>query len=107
MSENFMTAGTQIEALVEKKDQLIEKAASLLFEAVKDRMRQNQVKKSMSNDILNILKGFSEEEKNIILSKTIMYLASNQNPEYHDSYIDPTTNKEWQPKPNKNKSFKW
>ena len=60
MGENFMTAGTQIESLVEKKKEIYDKAANLLAEAIMERTNTSTVNMNTKKDILNIIKGFSK-----------------------------------------------
>ena len=77
MGENFMSAITQIEDLVSKKKQIIDRAASLLAEAVLDRIRTGALSKNSERDIKNAIKSFSDEEQTEILTKAMIYIGMN------------------------------
>lgn len=106
MGDNFMTASTKIEHLVEKKEQINDKVAGLIAEAVKDRVQNAQLKNSIVTDILSLIRNFSDEDKSKILAKALFYVVSGTNIETSKPYIDPKTGKEWVPtkNPKKNKS---
>ena len=77
MGETFMSAITQIEDLVSKKRQIIERAASLLSEAILDRIRTGNLTRNTERDIKNAIKNFSPEEQVEILSKAIVFVGMN------------------------------
>ena len=77
MGETFMSAVTQIEDLFTKKNQIIDKAASLLAEAILDRIRTGNLTKNTQKDIMNAIRGFNEEEQVDILSRAIIYVGMN------------------------------
>lgn len=79
MAENFMSAITQIEDLVTKKNQIIDKVAGLLSEAIIDRIKSGTLNKSTQRDVMNAIKGFSTEEQVQILSRAIIYVGMNTN----------------------------
>lgn len=108
MGDNFMSASTKIEHLVDKKEQINDKVAGLIADAVKDRVQHAQLKKSIVTDILNTLRNFSDEDKTKILAKALFYVVSGTNVETSTPYIDPETGEEWTPtkEPKKNKNHK-
>lgn len=79
MSETFMSAITQIEDLVSKKKQINERTASLLTEAVIDRMKSGNLTRATEKDIKNAIRGFSEEEQVDILIRALVMLGMNTN----------------------------
>lgn len=78
--ETFLTAGTQIDGLLLKRNQIFESAAALLVEAIMDRAEDGKVTKSMEKDVNNLIKGFEPEEQSIILNKAVVLLAMNVKP---------------------------
>lgn len=79
MGETFMSANTQIEELISKKKQIIERAASLLAEAILDRIKTGNLTRNTEKDIKNSIRNFSEEEQVEILSKAIVLVGMNNN----------------------------
>ena len=77
MGENFMTAGTQIESLVEKKKEIYDKAANLLAEAMMERTNTSTVNMNTKKDILNIIKGFTPDEQVEVRSTALISSAVN------------------------------
>ena len=77
MGENFMSAITQIDDLVSKKRQIIDRAASLLAEAILDRMHTGNLTKNTEKDIRNAIRSFSPEEQSDILSRALIYIGMN------------------------------
>lgn len=77
MGETFMSAITKIEDLITKKKQINDRAASLLSEAVLDRMKSGNLTRNSEKDIKNALKDFSPEEKEEILVRTLVYIGMN------------------------------
>lgn len=88
MGETFMSAVTQIDDLVSKKRQIIERAASLLAEAILDRVRSGNLTRNTEKDIKNAIKSFSTEEQAEILSKAIIYVGMNSNGKRNNSNYD-------------------
>ena len=90
MGETFVTAITQIEDLISKKRQIIERAASLLSEAILDRIKSGNLTKNTQKDVMNAIKSFSTEEQVEILSRAIIYVGMNtskSNSNYDDDDI--------------------
>ena len=77
MGETFMSAITQIEDLVSKKKQIIERASSLLAEAILDRIRTGNITRNTEKDIKNAIRSFSAEEQTEILSRAIVIVGMN------------------------------
>ena len=77
MGETFMSAITQIDDLVSKKKQIIERAASLLAEAILDRIRTGNLTRNTEKDIKNAIKSFSAEEQAEILARAIVMVGMN------------------------------
>lgn len=77
MGENFTTGRTRIEDLLSKQDQILERAASIVYDAVMDRMQRGKISESTRTDIDNLLTGFIPEQKTIILEKAMILLLSN------------------------------
>lgn len=88
MGETFMSAITQIDDLVSKKKQIIDRAASLLAEAILDRVRSGNLTRNTEKDIKNAIKNFSAEEQAEILSKAIIYVGMNSNGKRNSNYDD-------------------
>ena len=72
-----MTAMTQIQDLLEKEKQITDKAASLLYQAIQDRMNNGTVNANIEKDIINAVSGFPAEKQTVILTKALVYLAMN------------------------------
>ena len=79
MGETFMSASTQIDELVSKKRQIIERAASLLSEAILDRIRTGNLTRNTEKDIKNSLRNFSLDEQTEILTKALVLVGMNGN----------------------------
>jgi hypothetical protein len=77
MGETFMSANTQIDELVSKKKQIIERAASLLAEAILDRIKTGNLTRNTEKDVMNSIRNFSDEEQIQILSKAIILVGMN------------------------------
>lgn len=93
MGETFMTAGTQIEGLIEKRDAILDKTAGLLAEAVIDRAKSGNLKKSTEKDITNLIKDFGADEQAIITRKALLLVAMNAKfgpSQMNDAYDDAT-----------------
>ena len=88
MGENFMSAVTQIEDLISKKKQIIERAAGLLAEAVLDRIKTGNLTRNSEKDIKNAIRNFSSEEQTEILSKAIVLIGMNNNSKNKSNYDD-------------------
>lgn len=73
---NFTTARSEIENLVSKKEQIIVKAAGIVAEAVKDRMKSGKLDTRTSDDIKRLLEGgFSKEDVVSILLQAMVIFA--------------------------------
>lgn len=72
-----MTAGTQIESLVEKKKEIYDKAANLLASAIMERSSTDRVAMNTKRDITNVIKGFTPEEQVEILTTALVILGMN------------------------------
>lgn len=79
MGETFMTANTQIEELISKKKQIIERTASLLTEAVIDRIKNGNLTRNTEKDVKNSIRDFNEEEQIEILSRAMVMVGMNIN----------------------------
>jgi hypothetical protein len=98
MGENFMSAATQIEDLISKKKQIIERAAGLLAEAVLDRIKSGNLTRNSEKDIKNAIRNFSSEEQTEILSKAIILIGMNNNSKNKSGYDD---DDDYRPNPGK------
>jgi hypothetical protein len=100
---NMMTAKTQIEDLVSKRNAIIEKTANIIAEALIDRAKTKGLNGSNKNntvtDIANLIRPFSSEEREEILTKTVIIIAANgkfgktQNNSNDDDYDDLFSNR--------------
>ena len=72
---NFMTAGTVIEDLADKKQAILIKVGNVIAEAVVERAKDDNVNASMQKDIMNLLVDFSDGEKAQILAQVVLNLA--------------------------------
>lgn len=77
MSENFISATTQIGDLVRKRLQIIEKVAGLLADVIIGRMKDGNLTRSNEKDIKNSIKDFSAEEQVDILVKALVITGMN------------------------------
>ena len=77
MSETFMSASTQIDDLVAKKKQILERTASLLAEAILDRIRTGNLTRNTEKDIKMAIRNFTAEEQADILSKALVLVGMN------------------------------
>ena len=77
MSENFMSAITQIEDLIRKKGQILEKTASLIAEAILDRIQSGTLSRNTEKDIKNAIQNFNKDEQVEILSKALVFVGMN------------------------------
>lgn len=71
MTTTYVSAQSLISELISKKDQIIDRAASIVYDVVSSK------KGYAANDIGNLIKDFSEEEQVKILEKVIILLATN------------------------------
>lgn len=74
--KNFMTAGTEIQGLVEKRAQIIEKIANELSEAILSRVSTGKVDRNITKDILNPISELPVEEQRDILLLVSYKVAS-------------------------------
>lgn len=75
---NFTTARSEIENLVSKKEQIIVKAAGIVAEAVKDRMKSGKLDTRTSDDIKRLLGDFSKDDvAEIILQAMVIFAGMN------------------------------
>ena len=88
MGETFMSAVTKIDDLITKKKQIIERAASLLAEAILDRIKSGNLTRNTEKDIKNAIKNFSSEEQVEILSKAIVIVGMNNTSKSYNSDDD-------------------
>ena len=88
MGENFMSTITQIEDYASKKNQIIDKVASLLAEAIIGRIQSGTMNSNTQRDIMNAIKSFNAEEQSQILSKAIIYVGMNMNTTSKSNYKD-------------------
>lgn len=79
MGETFMSAITQIEDLFRKKGQIVEKAASLISEAILDRIQNGTITRTTEKDIKNAVQKFSSEEQIEILTRALVLVGMNIN----------------------------
>jgi oligoribonuclease (3'-5' exoribonuclease) len=77
MPTNFMQAGTEIDGLVSKLDDIVTKAANEVAEACIDRARAGKAGNSLETDVANLVKDFPIELQNKIYLKTIMVITKN------------------------------
>lgn len=102
MGETFMSAITQIDDLISKKRQIIERAAALLAEAIMDRIKTENLTRNTEKDIKNAIKNFNNEEQVEILSKALVLVGMNSNKSNSGNYDDDDFNM----RPNSGKKVK-
>ena len=73
--KNFMEAGTEIDALVSKKEQCLEKISNVLAEACITRAKNGKIN-SLENDIKNVISQLPDEDKIVVLEKLAVILSS-------------------------------
>lgn len=75
---NFMQAKTEIDGLNMKMDDLINKSASVVADALIDRAKKGNInKQSTEKDIENLISSFSPEYQTAIIIKALTLLAMN------------------------------
>lgn len=72
---DFTTANQEIQDLISKRNQIIKKAAGIIADAVKTRANSGRLDSRTKQDINNMLKDFSNEEKVAILTEAIVSVA--------------------------------
>ena len=72
---DFTTAKQEIQDLISKRNQIIKKAAGIIADAVKTRANSGRLDGRTKQDINNMLKDFSNEEKVAILTEAIVSVA--------------------------------
>ena len=76
MGKNFMEAGTEIEALLDKINSDKAKISNIIAQAIVSRAKQGKINTSLASDIDKLLKGLSAEEKYKIMLTVAYYLAN-------------------------------
>lgn len=79
---NFMEAKTEIDGLVQKKNEIINKAANLLASAIIDRARTKGItshneQNTTIKDIGNAISAFPSEDRELIIKKAITIIVAN------------------------------
>ena len=74
---NFMTAKTEIGGLLETREQLLEKTAVFIADAIIDRASDKGVNNSTIRDVEDIITPFSPNERQVILQYALIKVASN------------------------------
>ena len=77
MPTNFMQAGTEIDGLVDKLDQIVNKAANEIAEACIDRARAGKASDTIEKDVANLVKAFPVEIQNRIYLRVITVMSKN------------------------------
>lgn len=72
---NFTTAASEIQNLTSKRNQIIKKAGGIIAEAIKDRTASGRLDGRTKNDIMNMIKEFSDEEKAEILVEALVIIG--------------------------------
>lgn len=73
--KNFMEAGTEIDAMISKKEQCLVKIANILAEACVTRAKSGKVN-SLETDISNTIASLPAEDQVLILKKLSVTLAT-------------------------------
>ena len=73
--KNFMEAGTEIEALVDKKNQCLVKISNILAEACMTRAKNGKLN-SIENDINNLIASLPAEDQVVVLRKLSVTLTN-------------------------------
>jgi hypothetical protein len=73
---NFMTAGTEIEGLKDKRNAILQKVGNTLAIACVERGREGKVNGNMPQDIYKLLDGFSSDEQVSILCVALTAVSS-------------------------------
>lgn len=72
---DFTTASQEIQDLVTKRNQIIKKAAGIIADAVNTRANSGRLDNRTKQDIANMLKDFSNDEKVAILTEALVSVA--------------------------------
>lgn len=72
---DFTTASQEIQDLVTKRNQIIKKAAGIIADAVKTRANSGRLDDRTKQDITNMLKDFSNEERVAILTEALVSVS--------------------------------
>lgn len=73
--KNFMEAGTEIDAMISKKDQCLVKISNILAEACVTRANSGKMN-SLETDIANLINPLPAQDQIIVLKKLAVTLAS-------------------------------
>lgn len=78
MGENFMSIITRIKSdIVETRKKMHEKTASLITEAILDRVQNGTISRNTEKEINTAIEDFSEKEQIAILVKVAVLVAMN------------------------------
>ena len=80
-TKNFMTAGTEIEGLIDKKAQILEKISNELADACVTRAKSAEINKNMIKDINNLINNLPVEDQRDILLLLSYKLATQITPD--------------------------
>ena len=73
---NFMSAGTEIDACISKKEQCLKKISNVLAEACVERGKNGKVSNNMTNDIYNLIKSLPAEDQVQILCMALTSVSA-------------------------------
>lgn len=76
--KNFMEAGTEIDAMISKKEQCLVKISNILAEACITRATTGKIN-SLETDISNLISSLPAEDQILILKKLTVTMASQWN----------------------------
>lgn len=75
MGINFMEAGTEIDGVITKYEQCLNKIASLVASACISRAAKGNINDGLKTDVLNLIKSLPVEDQNKILIQVILELS--------------------------------
>lgn len=76
MAKKFMEAETVVSGLISTKEEILKKAANELAEVVVNKAKKGEITPSIKKDILNVIRDFSQEDKNEILINMVVAISS-------------------------------
>lgn len=76
---NFMTAGTEIDAMISKKEQCLQKIANSLAEACIERGKDGKVSSNMPGDIYKLIQDLPSDDQIKVLCAALSSVSGSLN----------------------------
>ena len=76
MANNFMSAATEIDQYVDKKNQCLNKIANLVAEACVTKGQQGKVTSNTIGDVMNLIHDLTTEDKVVVLANALVAVTA-------------------------------